>query len=89
MIGDPSSESETGTRRGRVDPKLAAQGWSVFDFVGASELAKRSEQAVAECPTVSSPADYVFCRHGESFQAPFGRLNDPEMAVMTGTKNRC
>lgn len=53
------SESEFKTRRKRIDPKLASQGWSVVEFAATVGAASRSKQAVAEYPTENGPADYA------------------------------
>ena len=50
-------ESESNTRKRRIDPRLAAAGWSVapFDSVYTDRLPVAT--AVEEWPTTHGPAD--------------------------------
>lgn len=57
----PSWESEAQTRRKRIDPKLAAQGWQVVDFDASASLATCNQKAIAEYPTDNGPSDYALC----------------------------
>ena len=57
-----SSESERATRRGRIDPKLAATGWSVVD--AGSPVSLAPGLAVAEYETANGPADYALMDGG-------------------------
>jgi type I restriction enzyme R subunit len=61
-MGD--SESEWQTRRRRVDPQLAAQGWEVASFQRGVPLISYERQAVTEFPTDAGPADYALCEGG-------------------------
>jgi len=58
------SESEAQTRRKRIDPKLAAEGWQVADFDASKSLTLLDRHAVAEWPTDNGPADYALCADG-------------------------
>lgn len=58
-------ESEAQTRRKRIDPKLAAQGWQVADFDASGSLDQLQNKAVAEWPTEHGPADYALCSDGQ------------------------
>lgn len=57
----PSWESEAQTRRKRIDPKLAAQGWQVVDFDASASLTTCNQKAIAEYPTDNGPSDYALC----------------------------
>lgn len=57
-------ESESQTRRKRIDPKLVAQGWQVADFDSSKKLADQPCKAIAEYPTDNGPADYALCLDG-------------------------
>jgi type I restriction enzyme R subunit len=57
-------ESEQKTRRARIDPRLAAQGWGIAPFNATKPLAAYQNRAVAELPTDNGPADYALCRDG-------------------------
>lgn len=61
---DSNYESEAQTRRRRIDPKLAAQGWQVCDHSPTSSLRGVSGLAVAEWPTDNGPADYALLSEG-------------------------
>jgi type I restriction enzyme R subunit len=58
-------ESEAQTRRKRIDPKLAAQGWQVAEFDASKKLGDLENKAVAEWPTDNGPADYALCKDGQ------------------------
>lgn len=60
-----SWESEAQTRRKRVDPKLAAQGWQLADFDATQSLQRLDSKAIAEFPTDHGPADYALCLDGK------------------------
>lgn len=52
-------ESELQTRRNRIDPKLAANGWHVTEFETYGRLVNPNQLAITEYPTENGPADYV------------------------------
>lgn len=52
-------ESEAATRKRRIDPKLAAAGWSVRPYDPALSVAPPAASAVEEWPTSAGPADYA------------------------------
>ena len=52
-------ESEAATRKRRIDPKLAAAGWSVVSYVPTMAATPPLTSAVEEWPTTAGPADYV------------------------------
>lgn len=52
-------ESEAQTRRNRIDPKLAAQGWQVVAYDASRPQFALDKHAVAEWPTDNGPADYA------------------------------
>jgi type I restriction enzyme R subunit len=58
-------ESEARTRRERVDPKLAEQGWKVVPFDPRCPPARYTRHAVAEFPTANGPADYALFVDGQ------------------------
>lgn len=60
-----SWESEAQTRRKRIDPKLAAQGWQLADFDATQSLQSLDSKAIAEFPTDNGPADYALCLDGK------------------------
>ncbi len=60
-----SWESEAQTRRKRIDPKLAAQGWQLADFDATQSLQSLDSKAIAEFPTDNGPADYALCLDGQ------------------------
>lgn len=60
-----SWESEAQTRRKRIDPKLAAQGWQLADFDATESLQSLDSKAIAEFPTDNGPADYALCLDGK------------------------
>lgn len=60
-----SWESEAQTRRKRIDPKLAAQGWQLADFDATQSLESLDSKAIAEFPTDNGPADYALCLDGK------------------------
>ncbi len=60
-----SWESEAQTRRKRIDPKLAAQGWQLADFDAHQSISSLDAQAIAEFPTDNGPADYALCLDGK------------------------
>lgn len=60
-----SWESEAQTRRKRIDPKLAAQGWQLADFAATQSLQSLDSKAIAEFPTDNGPADYALCLEGK------------------------
>jgi type I restriction enzyme R subunit len=60
-------ESESRTRRTRIDPQLAAQGWKIVPFSAATRRASYTHHAVTEYPTASGPADYALFVAGRPF----------------------
>lgn len=60
-MSDVRTESERATRRERIVPKLAVQGWRV-SALNTNHVPGISEpEAIAEFPTESGPADYALC----------------------------
>jgi type I restriction enzyme, R subunit len=57
-------ESEAQTRRKRIDPKLAAQGWTVADFAAEAQLTGLESHAIVEYPTDNGPSDYALVSNG-------------------------
>lgn len=57
-------ESEARTRRLRLDPKLAAAGWTVVSSVPLAEAQQLSTAAVTELSTGEGPADYALANDG-------------------------
>jgi type I restriction enzyme R subunit len=51
-------ESESETRRTRIDPKLIEQGWEVVPYDRNRPLIAYTNHAVTEFPTADGPADY-------------------------------
>ncbi len=62
-----SSESEWATRKKRIDPQLAACGWSVKGFDPAKSLSEYANHALTEYPTDAGPTDYLLVRGGQPF----------------------
>lgn len=58
-------ESESLTRRRRIDPKLSAQGWQLADFDATQSLQSLDSNAIAEFPTDNGPADYALFLDGQ------------------------
>lgn len=54
-------ESESKTRKQRIDPRLTAAGWSVTPFDSSMVTGVPVDKAVEEWPTDVGPADYVLC----------------------------
>lgn len=54
-------DSESTTRKRRIDPRLTAAGWSVTSFDPSMSSAIPSAKAVEEWPTELGPADYALC----------------------------
>src|SRR5687768_11738139 len=52
------NESESQTRKQRIDAKLKKLGWKVVPFSDALILAALDKTAVEELPTANGPADY-------------------------------
>lgn len=53
----PESESET--RKYRIDRQLTDAGWSIIDYVKVHDLSSLNGYAVEEFPTANGPADYA------------------------------
>ncbi len=53
------AESESETRRTRIDPVLIEQGWEVVPFDPSRPLIAYTNHAVTEFPTAEGPADYA------------------------------
>lgn len=54
-------ESESNTRKRRIDPRLTASGWTVTPFDPSMTASIPAEKAVEEWPTELGPADYALC----------------------------
>jgi type I restriction enzyme R subunit len=54
-------DSESTTRKQRIDPRLAIAGWFVRPFDHAQLREPPSASAVEEWPTTAGPADYALC----------------------------
>lgn len=59
------TETEKITRKKRIDPKLAAAGWSVVPHDPKKSLDRYDVCAVEEYPTDNGPADYALCNDGK------------------------
>jgi type I restriction enzyme R subunit len=59
-----ASESESKTRKTRIDPRLKAADWTVASFVSREDALGRSAAAVEEFETANGPADYALCNDG-------------------------
>jgi type I restriction enzyme R subunit len=57
-------DSESNTRKQRIDPRLTAAGWSVRPFDRAYLEQLPNASAVEEWPTTAGPADYALCEAG-------------------------
>jgi type I restriction enzyme R subunit len=57
-------ESESNTRKLRIDPRLTSAGWTVKRFERAYRQQPPSASAVEEWPTSAGPADYALCGPG-------------------------
>ena len=66
MARSPGRESESETRRTRVDPKLAEQGWEVVPFRPNAPVERYARHAVTEFPTANGPVDYALFIAGQS-----------------------
>lgn len=69
-----SSESERATRRRRIDPKLAAAGWSVVPAGSPDSCAPGL--VVAEYETANGPVDYALLDGGERAAAAKVAVSD-------------
>nr|CRL76793.1 helicase, type I site-specific restriction-modification system restriction subunit [Mycolicibacterium malmesburyense] len=54
-------ESESNTRKQRIDPRLTAAGWTVTPFDPSMPSVIPAVSAVEEWPTEAGPADYALC----------------------------
>ena len=59
MARSAHGESESETRRTRIDPKLIEQGWEVVPYDPNRPLIAYTNHAVTEFPTDDGPADYA------------------------------
>jgi type I restriction enzyme, R subunit len=59
MARSARGESESETRRTRIDPKLIEQGWEIVPFDPSLPLIAYTNHAVTEYPTANGPADYA------------------------------
>jgi type I restriction enzyme, R subunit len=59
-----SYESESRTRRERIDPELAWAGWKVVAYDARKPLSAYENCAVKEFPTANGPADYALVKGG-------------------------
>jgi type I restriction enzyme R subunit len=57
-------ESESVSRRKRIDPRLEAAGWKVVEFKEGKPLSAYSAHAICEYPTDNGPADYALVVDG-------------------------
>src|SRR2546430_8440848 len=57
-------ESESRTRKTRIDPRLTAVGWKAAPTCEQREARKLATSAVPELPTTAGPADYALCDGG-------------------------
>jgi hypothetical protein len=57
-------DSESNTRKQRIDPRLTGAGWSVRPFQHAYLKQRPNASAVEEWPTTAGPADYALCEAG-------------------------
>ncbi|MCA1576998.1 MAG: DEAD/DEAH box helicase family protein [Acidobacteria bacterium] len=57
-------ESESQTRKRRIDPLLKSLGWNVVPFDAECPLDRLSNCAIEEYETANGPADYVLCVDG-------------------------
>lgn len=57
-------ETESQTRKKRIDPKLEAAGWTIADFDEEKDLLQYDRCAIKEYPTANGPADYALCLNG-------------------------
>jgi len=58
------AESESQTRRRRIDPRLERAGWKVVNVEAGGDLGSAVRTALAEYPTRAGPADYALCDGG-------------------------
>jgi type I restriction enzyme R subunit len=58
-------ESEGRTRLRRIDPLLAAQGWTVAPLEPGLTLDRYRAHALTEFPTANGPADYALVTEGQ------------------------
>ena len=65
MQATAHDESEYRTRRKRIDPRLAAAGWTVTAHNPATPLFFYTRHAVTEFPTDNGPADYALFVAGQ------------------------
>ncbi len=59
-----AAESESTTRKQRIDPRLRAAGWRVVPFDSTRQLSSYDGCAIEEYPTDHGPADYALCVDG-------------------------
>ena len=57
-------ESESRTRKTRIDPRLTAAGWKAAPTCEQPEARELATSAVPELPTTAGPADYALCDGG-------------------------
>src|SRR5579864_8661238 len=57
-------ESESRTRKTRIDLRLSAAGWKASRTYEQHEACKLTTSAVPEVPTTAGPADYALCDGG-------------------------
>jgi type I restriction enzyme, R subunit len=58
------SESESRTRKSRVDPRLTSAGWKAAPTCEQAQARELVASAVPELPTTAGPADYALCDGG-------------------------
>lgn len=59
-----AQESESRTRKTRVDPRLTAAGWKPAATCEQPEARELAASAMPELPTAAGPADYALCDGG-------------------------
>lgn len=60
-----TEESESRTRRERIDPALRAAGWVISSFRPGADLSRFRHHALTEFPTSNGPADYALVVDGQ------------------------
>ena len=60
-----TEESESRTRRERIDPGLRAAGWTVAPWSPGTDLSRCRHHALTEYPTANGPADYALVVDGQ------------------------
>lgn len=58
-------ESESQTRKKRIDTKLLDAGWEIVPFEDGMNLGTLTNHAIEEFPTANGPADYALVSTGQ------------------------